>query len=335
MHVDKSFADRAPELWTTQFRKLMADYGSVFIPGPPHHSQTQGFVERANRTIQDSIAKNLRGSEHKWSDFLKPIVQAYRHTVHTSTGHTPFFMMHGWEPPPPPLSTLIPPADSEPPIDEYVSSLRQNIQSAWDSAARNLSKYHEKSRRRLNKSRRDFKVPLGSLVYVRIPPNKGQSQGFQSFNSGLWKLLSFDNKSNKCTVKTTADGVTRTEDVHAQYIFPFTGTQQFKPAFDYDPAVTPNTPSVPTLAPHPHQKHPRRRGRPRKKASPSALQANENHSRKPLNKANQKQSSRKQVRRLERTLPPPIHSSAPASRPLASAPRRSRRSLRVPMKFRS
>lgn len=32
------FADRAPELWTAEFRKLMCEYGSTFIPGPPHHS---------------------------------------------------------------------------------------------------------------------------------------------------------------------------------------------------------------------------------------------------------------------------------------------------------
>ncbi len=41
------FANRAPEMWGTEFRELLHKYGSKFIPGPLHHSQTQGFEERA------------------------------------------------------------------------------------------------------------------------------------------------------------------------------------------------------------------------------------------------------------------------------------------------
>ncbi len=94
--------------------------------------QTKGSVERAHRTIQDSIAKNLRDSEHKSSTYLKPIVQANRGTVHTATVLTQFFTIHGWEPPTPLLSTVIPPAEAEPPIAEFDSSLPHKIQSAWD-----------------------------------------------------------------------------------------------------------------------------------------------------------------------------------------------------------
>ncbi len=88
MHVDKYLWT---DLWTSHFGKLMADCGSAFIPGPPlgmvsHHSQTERLVVRANRAIQDPVAKILRGSEHKWSAYLKPIVQDYPHTEHISKG---------------------------------------------------------------------------------------------------------------------------------------------------------------------------------------------------------------------------------------------------------
>ncbi len=127
---------------------------------------------------------------------------------------------------PPMLNTLAPPVSADHPIKDYVFNLRSNIQVAWDSATSVLSKYHSRSPEKLNKSRKRFDVPLGSLVYVRLPPNKGQSQRFQSFNSGLWKLQAYDPTSNNCTVTTKSEGPVRREDVHAQYVFPFTGTPE-------------------------------------------------------------------------------------------------------------
>lgn len=256
------YADRAPELWTTEFKSLLARYGSKFVPGPPHHSESQGHVERANRTVQDGIAKRLEGSEHQWSQFLKPIIYAYRLTVHTATGHTPFFLTHGWEPLTPLVSSILPVMPTTESLSYYVSKLRSSIQEAWDSAATRLATYHAKTASKINKNRRPFSLPLDSFEYVRLPPSKRQSQGLQSFNSGLWKLLRFDSTSNKCTVKTRVGNTERTQDVHAQYVFPFEGTLSFSPTKDYPENWNEDIQQTPDLRLHPHINRPKRKGRP-------------------------------------------------------------------------
>ncbi len=151
----------------------------------------------------------------------KPVVQSYRHTVHASTGLTPFFTMHGWEPPPPMLSTLVPPVSADHPIKDYVSNLRSNTQVAWDSATSMLSKNNSRNQAKMNKSHKRFDVPLGSLVYVRLPPNKGQSQGFQSFTSGL---CSFRLTILAPKIALSAEGIAARKTYKHKYVFPFTAT---------------------------------------------------------------------------------------------------------------
>lgn len=90
-----------------------------------------------------------------------------------------------------------------------MEALHENIQQSWNDASERLENYHDSASAELKKRRKTFTVPVGSLVYVRLPPWKGQSAGLQSFNYGLWKLLKFDRRANKCTAVTrveTLDG---------------------------------------------------------------------------------------------------------------------------------
>ncbi|MCP4473389.1 MAG: transposase family protein, partial [Gammaproteobacteria bacterium] len=82
-------------------RELLTDRGSAFISNLFHeleklyqidhlfttscHPQTDGMVERANRTIISSMAKLLSDFGGSWEDLLGPFVFGYNMTPHSST----------------------------------------------------------------------------------------------------------------------------------------------------------------------------------------------------------------------------------------------------------
>ena len=59
------------------------------------YPQSDGLVERFNRTLQTMIATYVREDQINWDDHLPHVMMAYRASEHTSTGATPNFLMFG------------------------------------------------------------------------------------------------------------------------------------------------------------------------------------------------------------------------------------------------
>ena len=62
----------------------------------PYHPQTNGLVERFNRTLCESLAK-VSQKENEWDEHIESVLFAYRTTKHNTTKKTPFFMVYGRE----------------------------------------------------------------------------------------------------------------------------------------------------------------------------------------------------------------------------------------------
>src|SRR4051812_17910252 len=62
----------------------------------PYHPETNGLVERFNRTLCESLAKVLE-KENEWDKHIESVLFAYRTTKHNTTRKTPFFMTYGRE----------------------------------------------------------------------------------------------------------------------------------------------------------------------------------------------------------------------------------------------
>ena len=65
----------------------------------PYHPQSDGMVERFNRTLLSMLSVAVEESEGDWDLKIPTIMFAYRSSVHESTGESPFCLMFGCEAP--------------------------------------------------------------------------------------------------------------------------------------------------------------------------------------------------------------------------------------------
>lgn len=62
-----------------------------------YHPQSNGNVERFNRTLGDMLSTFCNKNQDQWDEFLPQVLMAYRASINSSTGQTPNAMMLGRE----------------------------------------------------------------------------------------------------------------------------------------------------------------------------------------------------------------------------------------------
>src|SRR5438094_171560 len=77
--------------------KLMEKFQIKHLFSTPYHPQTNGLVERFNRTLCESLAKLSTDNENMWDKYIQPVLFAYRTTPQSTTKLTPFYLTYGRE----------------------------------------------------------------------------------------------------------------------------------------------------------------------------------------------------------------------------------------------
>ena len=73
-----------------------------------YHPQTDGLVERFNRTLTAMLAKTVQRGGRDWDQHLPYVLFAYRASLQESTQESPFFLLYGRDPRLPNESVLSP-----------------------------------------------------------------------------------------------------------------------------------------------------------------------------------------------------------------------------------
>ena len=63
----------------------------------PYHPQSDGLIERFNRTQLSMLSTSVDGDPFHWEDHLQKVCMAYNTSIQSSTNFTPFFLMFGRE----------------------------------------------------------------------------------------------------------------------------------------------------------------------------------------------------------------------------------------------
>lgn len=91
--------DQGSNFLTPKFKKFLMKHGTRHIMSSPYHPQTNGVVEKMNRTLKNRL--QLAALSHpklKWSSLVDEVVKQYNSTPHDVTGYTPHFLMFGMHP---------------------------------------------------------------------------------------------------------------------------------------------------------------------------------------------------------------------------------------------
>ena len=93
----KILSDRGTHFKNQMIQHLLQKFQIKQLFSTPYHPQTNGLVERFNRTLCEALAKLT--SEHKkdWDLYVAPVLLAYRTTKHNTTKFTPFYLVYGRE----------------------------------------------------------------------------------------------------------------------------------------------------------------------------------------------------------------------------------------------
>ncbi len=104
-----------------------------------YHLQTDGLVERFNRTLTDMLSKVVDQNGSDWDDQIPYVLFAYRTSLQKSTGESPFFLLHGRDACLPSEMTLEPWSCQHPYLWMTNKSFPvESMSAAWDLARKNI-----------------------------------------------------------------------------------------------------------------------------------------------------------------------------------------------------
>ena len=77
------------------FRELCRILGIQRTSKTSFHPEGNAMIEQTNRTLEESISKNVSEHQHDWKNYLQLVMMAYRSSVHAVTNYSPAYVIFG------------------------------------------------------------------------------------------------------------------------------------------------------------------------------------------------------------------------------------------------
>ena len=170
----------------------------------PYHPQSDGLVERLNRTILSMLATTIKDHGEEWEHHLAKVCFAYNTSIHKSTGFTPFYLMYGRQARIPVDLIYSTPEPSDQSHGEYARNLRQSLENAYSTARERLQTAAQRQKTNYDQRIHGEPFKVGDLVYLHNPVvPKGKSRKLHCPWTGPFSVI-----------KRISDNVYRIQDTN-------------------------------------------------------------------------------------------------------------------------
>lgn len=87
--------DQGTNFTSSLLKEVYSMLGIQGVKTSPYHPQTDGLVERFNKTLKSMLRKFVNDSGSDWNQWLPFLLFAYREVPQASTGFSPFQLLYG------------------------------------------------------------------------------------------------------------------------------------------------------------------------------------------------------------------------------------------------
>ena len=141
----------------------------------PYHPQSDGMVERFNRTLEMQLSKFVDYNQKDWDLYIPLLLMAYRSAVHDTSGCTPAKLMLGRD-----LSLPIdliygrPKEEPVQSVTEYANSMQEKVERVHNFAREHIKMMSDKMKQRhdLNFVKEGQRLKQWDAVWLHNPQKK-------------------------------------------------------------------------------------------------------------------------------------------------------------------
>lgn len=214
-------SDQGTNFTSAVFKGMCDIMGMKKTQTTPLHPQSDGMVERFNRTILNHLSVFVSRNQRDWDQKLPLFLLAYRSAVHETTGYTPAQLLFGRDLRLPCDILFGCPQDVLPSPVEYLQDLQERLKTIHHFTREriNISTDRMKLRYDVNANQAEFKE--NDKVWLWNPKRqKGLSPKLQNHWEGPYIVMSQLNDVNFRIRKTASS---RPMIVHVDRLAPYMG----------------------------------------------------------------------------------------------------------------
>jgi len=160
-------SDRGKAFLSSLMKEVVKLLGTHQSNTTAYHPQTDGLVERFNRTLTTMLAKTVDRGGRDWDKHLPYVLFAYRASEQQSTRESPFFLLYGRDPRLPTEAVLSPSKMRlQTDLHEYGIYIADKFSQAWSLAQTNIKKAQKQQKKSYDQHARPPNFSVGECFYL-------------------------------------------------------------------------------------------------------------------------------------------------------------------------
>ena len=159
-------SDRGANFLSQLMQEVCHQMGIHKFNTTAYHPQTDGLVERFNRTLLDMLAKTVEKNGRDWDVHLPYVLFGYCASLQENTRESPFFLLYGRDPRLPTDAALCAPINRRyVEIDDYKSELVAGLSEAWELVRTHVQQAQRWQKKSYDRRSRDPLYQVGDGVF--------------------------------------------------------------------------------------------------------------------------------------------------------------------------